>query len=49
MPQSCGICTGEARLARRLHARGRTLAQIRVEIDRTYGDRRAAHEGHGGA
>ena len=37
MPQSCGICLGEARTARRLHARGQTLAQIRTAIDRSYG------------
>ena len=37
MPQSCGICLGEARTAKRLHARGQTLAQIRAAIDRSYG------------
>ena len=40
MPQSCGICLGEARTARRLHGRGETLAQIRVAIDRAYGGAR---------
>ncbi|HEX2188943.1 MAG TPA: PCYCGC motif-containing (lipo)protein [Longimicrobiaceae bacterium] len=49
MPQSCGICLGEARLALRLHRRGRGLAAIREEVDRGYGSRaeredRAAHE-----
>lgn len=37
MPQSCGICLGEARLARRLHLRGDSLAAIRVAVDKTYG------------
>jgi hypothetical protein len=40
MPQSCGICLGEARLAARLHGRGKTLAEIRDEIDESYGGRR---------
>jgi len=40
MPQSCGICLGEARLARRLDGRGQTLAEIRVAVDRSYGGRR---------
>ena len=39
MPQSCGICTGEARTAHRMHGRGATLAEIRVAIDRAYGGR----------
>lgn len=40
MPQSCGICLGEARLAARLHGRGKSLAEIRVAIDDTYSGRR---------
>jgi hypothetical protein len=39
MPQSCGICLGEARLARRLHERGKSLAEIREAVDDTYGGR----------
>ncbi|GLC23534.1 PCYCGC motif-containing (lipo)protein [Roseisolibacter agri] len=36
MPQSCGICTGEARTARRLHEKGRSLAEIRAAIDEQF-------------
>ena len=39
MPQSCGICLGEARTAHRMHGRGATLAEIRVAVDRAYGGR----------
>jgi hypothetical protein len=57
MPQSCGICLGEARLAARLHGRGKTLAEIREAVDESYGGRRTrrrdephthdpAHAGH---
>lgn len=46
MPQSCGICLGEARLARRLHREGRSLAEIRVAIDRQYGPRGGSADGH---
>ena len=37
MPQSCGICTGEARLARRLHEGGKSLAEIRAAVDERFG------------
>jgi hypothetical protein len=37
MALDCDICQGEARLAYRLHARGRTLAEIRDAIDARYG------------
>ena len=38
MPQSCGICKGEARLAYRLSREGKTLDQIRVAVDAGFGD-----------
>ena len=47
MPQSCGICLGEARLARRLHARGQSLDEIRAAVDRSYGGRRGDEHAHG--
>ena len=37
MALDCDICQGEGRLAYRLHARGRTLAEIRAAIDARYG------------
>ena len=37
MALDCEICQGEARLAYRLHGKGRTLAQIREAIDARYG------------
>ena len=37
MALDCDICQGEARLAFRLHAKGRTLDQIRDAIDARYG------------
>lgn len=37
MPQSCGICLGEARLAKRMHARGRSLDEIRKAVDERFG------------
>lgn len=37
MPMSCGICTGEARLAARLTRQGKTLDEIREEIDERFG------------
>ena len=46
MPQSCGICLGEARLAHRLHGTGKTLAEIRVAVDERFGGR---SRGGGGA
>jgi hypothetical protein len=36
MPVSCSICSGEARMALRLHRSGGTLASIRKAIDRRY-------------
>ncbi|HYD54751.1 MAG TPA: PCYCGC motif-containing (lipo)protein [Gemmatimonadaceae bacterium] len=33
MAQHCQVCQGEARLAYRLHRRGKSLAQIRAAID----------------
>jgi hypothetical protein len=37
MPMSCGVCSGEARTALRLHKQGKTLAEIRVAIDKRFG------------
>ncbi len=37
MARDCGICRGQARLARRLHGRGRALADIRAAVDARYG------------
>jgi hypothetical protein len=37
MAMDCDICQGQARLAYRLHGKGRTLAQIRSAIDSRYG------------
>jgi len=37
MAMDCEICQGQARLAYRLHAQGRTLDQIRSAIDSRYG------------
>lgn len=36
MPTSCGICTGEARLAYRLSRQGKSLGDIRAAIDAAY-------------
>lgn len=45
MPQSCRICTGEAQLAGRLARQRKTLDEIRVAIDKEYGE---GHDGHRG-
>jgi hypothetical protein len=37
MAQYCDICSGEGRLAVRLHAEGRSLDEIRTAIDRRFG------------
>jgi hypothetical protein len=37
MAMDCDICQGQARLAYRLHAKGRTLDQNRSAIDSRYG------------
>ena len=37
MPISCGICSGEARTAFRLHRKGKSLAEIRIAIDKQFG------------
>lgn len=37
MPMSCGVCSGEARTALRLHKKGKTLEQIRAAIDKQFG------------
>lgn len=37
MAQYCHVCQGEGRLATRLHAEGRTLEEIRAEVDRKFG------------
>ena len=42
MPQSCGICLGEARLALKLHREGKDLAAIRVAVDRRFGGNRGS-------
>jgi hypothetical protein len=36
MAQHCSVCQGAAKLAHRLHRRGRTLQQIREAIDDEY-------------
>lgn len=47
MPQSCGICLAEARLAHRMHRSGKGLAEIREAVDRAYGKRKErAGQGH---
>ena len=38
MPQSCRVCLNEARMAKRLHDEGRSLAEIRRAIDDEYRD-----------
>jgi hypothetical protein len=38
MPMSCGVCSGEARTALRLHKQGKTLDQIRAAIDKQFSD-----------
>jgi len=45
MPQSCGICSGEGRLAGRLARRGKSLDEIRAAIDKEYGE---GHDGRRG-
>jgi hypothetical protein len=37
MPMSCGVCSGEARAALRLHKQGKTLDEIRTAIDKRFG------------
>lgn len=37
MAQRCDGCKGQARLAHRLHEDGKTLAEIRVAIEREFG------------
>jgi hypothetical protein len=37
MPMSCGVCSGEARMALRLHEQGKSLAEIRAAIDKRFG------------
>ena len=37
MGSTCGICSGQARLAHELHEEGRSLRQIRKTIDAEYG------------
>jgi len=37
MAQYCDICSGEGRLAYRLHKEGRSLDEIRAAIDRRFG------------
>lgn len=36
MASTCGICSGQARLAFEMHQEGRTLRDIRKAVDRTY-------------
>ena len=38
MAAGCGICSGEAALAHRLHGEGKTLDEIRAAIDERYGE-----------
>jgi hypothetical protein len=37
MPQTCGICRGEAEMAARLAREGMTLEEIRKAVDKRYG------------
>jgi hypothetical protein len=37
MPMSCGVCSGEARTALRLHRQGKSLDEIRAAIDKQFG------------
>jgi uncharacterized protein with PCYCGC motif len=37
MPMSCGICSGEARTALKLHRAGKSLDEIRAAIDKRFG------------
>jgi hypothetical protein len=37
MGSSCGICSGQARLAYELHEQGKSLRQIRKAVDAQYG------------
>jgi hypothetical protein len=47
MPQSCGICLGEARLALKLHREGKDLAAIRAAVDRRFnGNRSGSRDDH---
>jgi hypothetical protein len=36
MPMSCGVCSGEARTALRLHKQGKSLTEIRAAIDKQF-------------
>ena len=36
MPMSCGVCSGEARTALRLHKKGKSLDEIRAAIDKQF-------------
>jgi len=37
MAQECIVCQGQGKLAARLHAEGKTLAEIRVAVDAKFG------------
>jgi hypothetical protein len=37
MPQTCGICRGEAEMAAKLAAEGKTLTEIRAAVDKRWG------------
>lgn len=37
MPQHCGVCSGEARLAAKLRQEGKGLEEIRAAVDERYG------------
>ena len=37
MASTCGICQGQARMAGELHARGKSLAEIRSALDQRWG------------
>lgn len=38
MATTCGICQNEARMAGEMHAKGKSLDEIRKAIDKRYGD-----------
>ena len=46
MAARCGICRGEGELAGKLAREGKSLAEIRVAVDKRYGGRHGKHQGH---
>ena len=46
MAARCGICRGEGELAGKLARQGKSLAEIRVAIDKRYAGSHGKHDGH---